>query len=252
MEIIERLKQEIEKEGILDPQILETGRVISVGDGVAKIIGLKEVENFEIIHFERTNLYGLAISLEEEEVGPIIFGEDKKIQEGDIVKRTKRTLSVPVGQDFVGRVINPLGQPIDGKGEIQSDIFYPLERIGPSVIEREPVNFPLHTGVKVLDALIPIGRGQRELILGDRITQKDKLVLDIIINQKNEPRRPIAIYVAIGQKEAKIARTLEILEKHGAMEYTIFVAAAASDPASFWYIAPYAGTALGEYFMHKG
>ncbi len=251
-EILDHLKKEIEK---FSPNISleEVGQVLEVKDGTAKISGLRGVEVLEIIAFgEKKELFGLALNLGEDEVGAIILGDDSKIKEGDIVKRTKKALSIPVGESLLGRIVNPLGEPLDNKGEIKAVDFYPLERIGPSVIEREPVNSPLHTGIKLIDALIPIGRGQRELILGDRITRKDSLAIDAILNQKNEPNRPICIYVAIGQKEAKLARTASLFEQYGALDYTIIVAAPASSPAPFWYLAPYSGCAIGEYFMHKG
>lgn len=251
MDTFELLKKEIEKLEF-EAQKEEIGQVIEVKDGVARISGLSKVENLEIIKFEPTNIEGVTLNLEEDNVGAIILGDFTKIKEGDIVKRGKKVLSCPVGEALLGRVIDPLGKPLDGKGEIKTDKFYPLERIGPSVIDREPVNFPLHTGLKIVDALIPIGRGQRELLLGDRITTKSSLAIDTILNQKNEPKRPICIYVPIGQREAKIARTIELFKKFGAMDYTIVVSASASSPVSFWYLAPYAGCTIGEYFMHQG
>jgi len=251
MEIYEIFKRGIERLG-LETEKEEIGQVVEVKDGVARISGLPNVENFEVVKFERTQIEGVILNLEEDSVGAIVLGDFSKITEGDIVKRTKKVLSVPIGENLIGRVIDPLGNPLDGKGKIRAEEFYPLERIGPSVIDREPVNFPLHTGIKLIDALIPIGRGQRELFLGDRVTDKSHLAITAILNQKQEPKRPICIYVAIGKKEAEIARTIEILEKSGAMDYTIVLAAPASSPISFWYLAPYAGCSQGEYFMKKG
>ncbi len=263
MDTLEYLKQEIENLE-LKPQQEEIGRVLQVKDGTAKISGLQNVESLEIIKFEpsgkkdsgqdetQEEIYGLASVLEEYEIGSIILGDFSKIKEGDIVKRTRKVLSCPVGEELIGRVINPLGKPLDESGEIKAKHFYPLEKVGPSVIDREPVSFPLHTGIKIVDALVPIGRGQRELILGDRITQKTSLAIDTILNQKQEPKRPICIYVAIGKRESEIAKILEVFKKYGAMDYTAVVLATSSDPVSFWYLAPYAGTALGEYFMDRG
>lgn len=253
MDTIEYLKQEIEKLD-LTPKKEEIGEVLEVKDGVARISGVQNAESFEVLKFESSSedVYGLALNLEENEVGAIVLGDFSNVKEGDIVKRTEKVISLPVGEDVVGRVVDPLGRPIDGKGEIKQSDFYNLERMAPSVIDRESVNFPLHTGLKVVDSLIPIGRGQRELVLGDRVTQKTSLTIDTIINQKKEPRRPICIYVAVGKREAELARIVETLKQKGAMEYTIVVAASASDPAPFWYLAPYAGTALGEYFMDNG
>ncbi|MFA6336529.1 MAG: F0F1 ATP synthase subunit alpha [Candidatus Paceibacterota bacterium] len=252
MEILDYLKKEIEN---LDfsSQKEEVGQVIEVKDGTAKISGLLDVCSMEIIKFEgEEETLGIALSLEESEVGAIILGKDSKIKQGDIVKRTGKVASVPVGEEMIGRVIDPLGRPLDGKGKINFKDSGLIEKIGPSVIEREPVDYPLHTGIKIVDSLIPIGRGQRELLSGDRISTKSSLAIDVILNQKNEAKRPVCIYVAIGQKRSKLARTIEILEKNGAMEYTIVVAATSSDPAPFWYLAPYCGAAQGEYFMNAG
>lgn len=257
MDAIEYIKKEIENLE-LQPQKEEIGEVLEVKDGVAKISGLKDAQSFEIIKIEKASasfsedIFGLVLSLEDETVGAIILGDFSKVEEGDIAKRTKRILSCPVGENLVSRVVNPLGQPLDERGEIKETENYPLERVGPSVIEREPVNDPLHTGLKVIDSLIPIGRGQRELVVGDRICQKTSLAVDTIVNQKEEPNRPVCIYVAIGKREAELAKTIETLRKQGAMEYTIVVSVSAADPASFWYLAPFAGAALGEYFMHQG
>lgn len=228
---------------------------MEIKDGVARVNGIANVANFEVVKFDSSSdepIYGLAINLEETEVGVIIMGDFSKIKEGDLVKRTEKVVSTPVGNQMIGRVVDPLGRPLDAKGDINQDDFYHLERIGPSVIEREPVKSPLHTGLKVVDALIPVGRGQRELVLGDKVTQKTGLCLDAIINQKDEPNRPICIYVAIGKRKAELARIIELLKKKGALEYTVVVSATASDPAPFWYLAPYTGAAIGEYFMDNG
>ena len=253
MEILDYLKKEIENLDF-NSQKEEIGQVIEVKDGTAKISGLLNVSSMEIIKFEgkEEEILGIALNLEETEVGAIILGEDSKVRQGDVVKRTGKVVSVPVGEGMIGRVIDPLGRPLDGKGKIESKETGLIEKIGPSVIEREGVDYPLHTGIKIIDSLIPIGRGQRELLLGDRISTKSSLAIDVILNQKNEEKRPVCIYVAIGQKRAKLARTIEILEKSGAMEYTIVVAATSSDPASFLYLAPYCGAAQGEYFMNAG
>jgi F-type H+-transporting ATPase subunit alpha len=251
MEIYENLKKELEKIEIKTEKE-EIGEVLEVKDGIAKISGLKEVENFEVIKFEKANIEGVVLNLEKENVGAIVLGDFSKIREGEIVKREKRILSVPVGEKMIGRIIDPLGNPLDEKGKVEVDEFSPVEKIGPSVVEREPVNFPLHTGIKLIDALVPIGRGQRELFLGDRTTDKSSWALTIILNQKKEPKRPICVYVAIGKKEAEVARIYEMLKKEGALDYTIFVSASAAMPTSFWYLAPYSGCAQGEYFMKKG
>lgn len=249
---IESLKREIKAEKI--------GRVIEVGDGIAKIYGLSDVASQEMIVFESQPdfIYGLAFNLEETEVGAIILGDYKKIKEGDTVKRTGKVLSIRVGSELIGRVVDPLGRPLDGKGPIFSqsapEIYYPIERQAPSVVARESVNTPLHTGIKAIDSMIPIGRGQRELIIGDRQIGKTSIAIDTIINQKNDNSyaTPICIYVAIGQKESKIAQIVEILRQNGAMKYTIVISAPASFPAALWYIAPYSATAIGEYFMDQG
>lgn len=251
MDLYENIKKQIEELEI-KAEIEEFGEVIELKDGVAKIRGLLNVENFEVINFERTGIEGVVLNLEEETVGAIVLGNFYKIKEGDVVKRGKRILSCPVGEEMLGRVIDPLGNPLDGKGEIKAKEFYPIERIGPSVIEREPVNFPLHTGIKIIDALTPIGRGQRELFLGDRITEKTNYALTTILNQKKEPNRPICIYVAIGKKSAEVARIVELLKERGALEYTIVVVASANMSTALWFLAPYAGCAQGEYFMRKG
>ncbi|MGA2598991.1 MAG: F0F1 ATP synthase subunit alpha [Bryobacteraceae bacterium] len=229
--------------------VSETGSVISVGDGIARIYGLERVMAGELIEFPH-DVAGIAMNLDEEQVGAVLLGEYQAIKEGDEVRRTGRIMSVPVGEGLVGRVVNALGQPIDGKGPIQSDHMSPIEVIAPGVVDRQPVKQPLQTGLKAIDAMVPIGRGQRELIIGDRQTGKTAVALDTIINQKNGD--VICIYVAIGQKRSTVAQVVKTLEDYGAMEYTIVVAATASDPAPMQYIAPYSGCAMGEYFRDKG
>ncbi|MFA6466819.1 MAG: F0F1 ATP synthase subunit alpha [Patescibacteria group bacterium] len=229
------------------------GEVIEVGDGIAKVSGLSDVMASEMLEFETKagdKIYGVVLNLEEFAVGAIILGEYGALKEGDKVKRTKRILEVPVGEAVIGRVVNALGQPVDGKGNIKSNEFYPVEKIAPGVITRQSVFQPLETGIKVIDAIIPIGKGQRELIIGDRQTGKTALAIDAIINQKGKD--VICIYVAIGQKESKVARIVAKLEETGAMDYTTVVLAGASESAALSYIAPYAGCSMGEYFMDKG
>lgn len=254
MDNIEIFKKHLE--GVdLGPKMEEIGEVIEVKDGVAKVAGLSNVENFETVNIEIGSgqiVSGLALNLEENETGVVILGNYSLIKEGDTVKRTKKILSVPVGEDLLGRVIDPLGRPLDGKGDIKGDLLAPIERGAPSVIERSPVDTPLHTGILAIDALIPIGRGQRELILGDRGVGKTAIALDAIINQKNEANRPYCIYVACGQKKAKIKRLIKTLQDSGAFSYTVLVCAFSDDPASFMYLAPYTGAAIGEYFRDKG
>ena len=225
------------------------GYVVSIADGVAKVSGLPHVSYLELVEFPNGSA-GVAINLEEESVGVIVLGDYLTIKEGDEVKGTGELLSIPVGEGFLGRVVNPLGQPIDGKAAISTKTRYPLEKIASGVVHRQAVNTPLQTGIKAVDAMIPIGRGQRELIIGDRNTGKTAIAVDTIINQKDQ--NVICIYVAIGQKTARIAQVIADLEKHGAMEHTIVVSASASDPVTFQYLAPYAGSAIGEYFMDKG
>ncbi|MBD3311221.1 MAG: F0F1 ATP synthase subunit alpha [Candidatus Magasanikbacteria bacterium] len=230
-------------------EVEEVGTVIEVGDGIARMDGLTSCQAQEMLEFPG-GVYGVALNLEEETVGAIILGEYKNIKEGDTVKRTGRILSVPVGEAVVGRVLNALGEPVDGKGELKTKDYYPMERIAPGVMTREPVSEPVQTGIKAIDAMIPIGRGQRELIIGDRQTGKTAIAIDAIINQKGQNMK--CIYVAVGQKESKIARIVAKLEETGAMEYTTIVIAGASDPASMSYLAPYAGVAMAEYFADKG
>jgi F-type H+-transporting ATPase subunit alpha len=223
----------------------EVGAVISVGDGIARVHGLEKVMAGEMLAFPH-NVFGIALNLEEEEVGVVLLGESSELQEGDVVKRTNTIMSVPVGEAMIGRVVNPIGSPLDGKGPIETKQRNPLERIAPGVLDRQPVREPLQTGIKAIDAMIPIGRGQRELIIGDRQTGKTAVILDTIINQKGGD--VICIYCGIGQKRSTIAQVVKTLTDAGAMDYTIVVASTASEPASLQYIAPYAACAMGEYF----
>src|SRR6186713_1927463 len=229
--------------------VAEVGTVLSLGDGIARIHGLERCMAGELLDLPH-GVMGLALNLEEDSVGAVLMGDFATIKEGDEVKRTRRIMSVPVGEDMVGRVVNALGQPIDGKGPIATKNFGELERIAPGVIARQPVREPLETGIKAVDSMVNIGRGQRELVIGDRQTGKTALALDAIINQKG--KGVICIYVAIGQKNSTVAQVVKTLEDFGAMEHTIVVAASASDPAPFLYIAPYAGCAIGEFFRDKG
>jgi F-type H+-transporting ATPase subunit alpha len=225
--------------------VSETGYVISVGDGIARIYGLENVMAGELVEFGPKTV-GIALNLQEDQVGVVLLGEFEDVKEGDQVRRTGRIISIPVGEAMIGRVVNALGQPIDAKGAIDTKDFNPLERLAPGVVDRQPVKQPVQTGIKAIDAMVPIGRGQRELIIGDRQTGKTTIALDTIINQKGGDL--ICIYVAIGQKRSTVAQVVKILEEHGAMDYTIVVAATASDPAPMQYIAPYAGCSIGEYF----
>jgi len=249
-EIVNLLKQQL-KSYESKIELNEVGYVLQVGDGVAIIQGLEEVLMGELLEFPH-HLYGMVMNLERDTVSCVLFGEEELIREGDQVKRTGRVMEVPVGEGLLGRVVNPLGQSIDGKGAITTAGTRPIEVIAPGIVERQGVREPLQTGWVSVDAMIPIGRGQRELIIGDRQTGKTVLAIDAIINQKDEEKRPVCIYVAIGQKQASVAQMVNILESHGAMEYTIVVNATASDPASLQYIAPYSGCAMGEYFMWQG
>ncbi len=226
------------------------GTVIAVQDGVARVYGLQEVKYLELVEFPRTGLFGLAFNLEEETVSCPILGDYTQICEDDEVRTTGRIVEVPVGDALLGRVVNPIGQPLDERGPIVTDRHRPVERVAPGVITRQSVNTPVQTGIKAIDSMIPIGRGQRELIIGDRQTGKTAVAIDTIINQKGKDL--ICIYVAIGQKNSTVARTLSILEEHGAMEYTIVVVAGAADPAPLKYLAPYAGCAIGEEFHGNG
>lgn len=246
--LIEELKQRI-ADFSHEPKAQAIGTVLEVGDGVARVAGLSEVMASEMVEFAN-GVTGVALNLEEGEVGVMLLDETADVCEGMTVESTGKILSVPVGEAAVGRVLSPLGEPLDGKGDLKADAFYPVEKIAPGVITRQSVNQPLQTGIKAIDALIPIGRGQRELIIGDRQTGKTAVAVDTIINQKGQ--NILCIYVAIGQKESKVARIVAELAKAGAMEYTTIVVAGASDPAALSFIAPYAGCALGEYFMDKG
>jgi len=230
-------------------QVTETGYIMSVGDGIARVHGLDQVMAGELIEFPH-GVAGLALNLEEDQVGAVLLGDFSELKEGDEVRRTGRIMSVPVGEALVGRVVNAIGQPIDDKGPVDTSAFLPIERLAPGVIDRQPVREALQTGLKAIDAMIPIGRGQRELIIGDRQTGKTAIALDAIINQKGNG--VICIYVAIGQKRSTVANVVKILEDAGAMEYTIVVAATASDPAPMQYIAPYSGCAMGEFFRDSG
>jgi len=246
-EIADIIRRQIEDiETTID--MSEVGTVISVGDGIARIYGLDGVMAGELLEFPQ-EVFGLALNLEDDNVGCVLMGEVHLVQEGDEVRRTKRILDIPVGPGLVGRVVDPLGRPLDGKGPVDSAERYPLERIAPGVVERQPVKEPMQTGIMAIDSMIPIGRGQRELIIGDRQTGKTAVILDTIINQKGTGN--ICIYVAIGQKASTVAQVVAILEKHGAMDHTIVVAATASQPAPLQYLAPYAGCALGEYFLYN-
>ncbi|MBI4994618.1 F0F1 ATP synthase subunit alpha [Candidatus Peregrinibacteria bacterium] len=246
--ILEILKSEIEKFKA-ETTVEKVGTVIEVGDGIARITGLADVKAAEMLDFGNA-VYGFALNLEEDSIGAVLMSHGTSVHEGDTVKGTGRILSVPVGEKLVGRVVSPLGKPLDGKPEIKTDKYYPVEKIAPGVIARKSVHKPLQTGIKAIDGMIPIGRGQRELIIGDRQTGKTAIVIDTIVNQKSE--NVICIYVAIGQKESKIAKIVAELEKRGAMDYTIVVVGSASDPASLNFIAPYAGCAMGEYFLDQG
>jgi len=247
-EISSIIRQQIEKYEA-QVEVSDVGTVIQVGDGIARVYGLEECMASELLEFPGGTL-GMALNLEEDNIGCVILGPYTHIKEGDTVKRTGRIISVPVGEALIGRVVNPLGQPVDGKGPIKSDKYRSIERIAPGVITRKSVHQPMQTGIKAIDAMIPIGRGQRELIIGDRQTGKTAIAIDTIINQKGQDM--ICIYVAIGQKASTVANIVRVLEAHGAMEYTIVVTANASEPAPLLYIAPYAGCAIGEEFMDNG
>jgi F-type H+/Na+-transporting ATPase subunit alpha len=229
--------------------VSEVGTVLSVGDGIARIHGLERCMAGELLELPH-GVMAIALNLEEDSVGVVLMGESSEIGEGDEVKRTRRIMSIPVGEAMVGRVVNALGQPVDGKGPIATEAFRPIEVIAPGVVDRQPVREPLQTGIKAIDGMVPIGRGQRELIIGDRQTGKTAVALDTVINQKG--KGVICIYVAIGQKRSTVAQVVKTLEDFGALEHSIVVSASASDPAPFLYIAPYAGCAIGEYFRDKG
>ncbi len=231
------------------PRDEEVGTVLTVGDGIATISGLEDAEYGEILLFE-SGIKGMILDLKEDEIGCVIFGDESEITEGSIVRRTKKVAGIPVGEAFMGRVINALGEPVDGKGPIAQEDYYPIENPAPGIIDRQPVNRPMETGLLSIDSMFPIGRGQRELIIGDRQTGKTAIALDTILNQKG--KGVVCIYVAIGQKASSVAQLAENLRKHGAMDYTIIVNATASDSATLQYIAPYSGCAMGEFFMNHG
>ena len=243
-EITKIIKEQIEDYGA-DVVVSEVGTVISTGDGIARIHGLEKVMSLELLEFPH-DVYGMAFNLEESNVGAVLFGAFHAIKEGDLVKRTKRIMEVPVGDGLLGRVVDPLGRPLDGKGPIDTEQYNPIETLAPGVTDRQPVREPVQTGLKAIDSMIPIGRGQRELLIGDRQTGKSAIAIDTIINQKNTDL--ICIYVAIGQKRSTVARVIKILESHEVMNKTIVVSATSSDPATMQYLAPYAGCAIGEYF----
>jgi len=244
------IQNEIENyDAQLKTEFESVGYVLQVGDGIARVWGLDDVMMSELVEFSN-GLMGIVLNLESDSIGVIILGSDNEIKEKDVVKRTGKIASVPVGEALLGRVVNALGQPIDGKGPIAASKFMPIEGRAPGVVERKPVSEPVQTGVKAIDAMIPIGRGQRELIIGDRQTGKTTIILDTIINQKDSGI--YCIYVAIGQRASTIAQVVKTLEDHDAMKYTIIVVATASDPAALQYISPYSGTAMGEYFMYSG
>ncbi len=249
-EISEIIEKNIVGFGTTEASTASVGTVISVQDGVARVYGLQDVKYLELVEFPRSGLFGLAFNLEEETVSCPIMGDFTKVQEDDEVRTTGRIVEVPVGDALLGRVVNPLGEPLDDKGPINTTKFRPVERVAPGVITRQSVNVPVQTGIKAIDSMVPIGRGQRELLIGDRQTGKTAIAIDTIINQKGQ--NLLCIYVAIGQKNSTIARTQSILEQNGAMEYTIIVASSASDPAPLKYLAPYSGCAMGEEFMETG
>ena len=256
-EISSILKEKIAQSKI-DIDVAEVGRVLSVGDGIARVYGLDKVKSNEMVEFAN-GVKGMALNLEEDNVGVVLFGSDEGISEGDIVKRTDKIVSVPVGKGLLGRVVNALGEPIDGLGEIKATEYSNSEVRAPGIIDRQSVHEPMQTGIKIIDALIPIGRGQRELIIGDRQTGKTSIILDTIINQKqinekakSEKEKLYCIYVAVGQKRSTVAQVVKTLKDYGAMEYTTVVAATASDAAPLQFIAPYSGCAMGEYFRDNG
>jgi F-type H+-transporting ATPase subunit alpha len=247
-EISKLIREQIENyEGVVE--VAEVGSIISLGDGIARLHGLEKVMAGEMLQFPH-DVAGIAMNLEEDQVGAVLLGEYSELKEGDEVRRTGRIISVPVGEALVGRVVDSLGRPLDGKGPIQTTEFFPVERIAPGVIDREGVKEPMQTGIKAIDGMIPIGRGQRELIIGDRQTGKTAIAVDAIINQKGAG--VICIYIAIGQKRSTVAQVVKTLEDYGAMAFTIVVVASASDPAPMQYLAPFAGCAMGEYFRDKG
>jgi F-type H+/Na+-transporting ATPase subunit alpha len=247
-EISSLIKQQIENYKS-DIQVVDVGTVIQIGDGIARVHGLEKAMAGELLEFSN-GVMGMALNLEEDNVGVVILGPYTGIKEGDQVKRTGRIMEVPVGKALLGRVVNPLGQPLDGLGPIETTEFRPIESPAPGVMARKSVHEPMQTGLKAIDALVPIGRGQRELIIGDRQTGKTAVAIDTILNQKGQ--NVVCIYVAIGQKQSTVLGVVETLRKHGALEYTIIVSATASDPSPLLFLAPYAGCAMGEYFMYNG
>jgi len=247
-EVTSVIRSELEKEAE-KTNFSSVGTVLQVGDGIARVYGVDDCRAMELLEFPHS-VMGIAMNLEEDNVGCVLMGEDELVKEGDEVRRTDRIASVPAGDALLGRVVDAVGLPIDGRGPVQTDTYRSLERVAPGIVKRQPVNEPLHTGYKIIDALTPIGRGQRELIIGDRQTGKSALVIDTIINQKDSD--VICIYVAIGQKMGTIAKTIQTFEEHGVMDRTVVVAASASSPAAQWYLAPYAGCAIGEEFMERG
>jgi len=247
-DIVSTIKEQIEHFGAA-VAVANVGTVVEVGDGIARVHGLSSAAYNELLQFPH-DIIGLALNLEEDNVGAVILGDCSQIKEGDEVRSTGRVVEVPVGDSLIGRVVDPLGRPLDGKGPIKTDRTRPVERVAPNVVLRRPVDTPVHTGIKAVDSMIPIGRGQRELIIGDRFTGKSAITIDAIIAQKGGDL--ICIYVAIGQRTSKVAQVVATLEKHGAMDYTIVVAADAADPAPLQYLAPYAGCAMGEEFMGQG
>ena len=256
-EISSIIKEKIANSDV-NVDVSEVGRVLSVGDGIARVYGLDKVQANEMVEFE-SGVKGMALNLEEDNVGVVIFGSDQEIKEGDVVKRTDKIVSVPVGKELLGRVVDALGEPIDGKGPIKAKEYSNSEVKAPGIIPRKSVHEPVQTGLKIIDSLIPIGRGQRELIIGDRQTGKTAIILDTIINQKtindqakSEKDKMYCIYVAVGQKRSTVAQVVKTLKDHGAMDYTIVVAATASDPAPMQFIAPYSGCAMGEFFRDNG
>ena len=251
--ISELLRKQIEAFSV-SVDVSEVGEVIEIGDGVARVSGLENVMSSELVELPN-GVFGMALNLEEDNVGLVLFGDSRKVKEGDLAKRTEKVVEVPVGKAMLGRVVNPLGQPMDGKGAIDTENSLPIERKALGVMQRSPVNQPLQTGIKAIDSMIPIGRGQRELIIGDRQTGKTAIAVDTIINQKSTHKtdEPVyCIYVAIGQKASTVAQIVSELEANGAMDYTTVVAANASDPAPMQYIAPYSGCAMGEHFRDNG
>src|SRR5438132_9304819 len=232
-----------------DVDVAEVGSIVSIGDGIARVHGVENAMAGEMLEFPH-GVFGIALNLEEESVGAVLLGEFKEIKEGDLVKRTGRIISVPVGEEMLGRVVNALGQPVDGKGPIVTKQFSPIERLAPGVVDRQSVKEPLQTGLKAIDAMVPIGRGQRELIIGDRQTGKTAVAIDTILNQKETG--VICIYNAIGQKQSTVAQVVRTLEEADAMGYTIVVSASAADPAPLLYISPYSACVMGDYFRVTG